>query len=297
MRAIKRNTQTGPSRDGRKNYSKNLISTTDQKINRSMSRWLTHLILTALTIFVFCSSAKANNGAATEIETEYLVQAMTMKTDLLRDYETLLRVYYSLKQKTTNPNSFPSANYNPSMANDPTIGPISRARFSEKNSDRLPEFSLAAYLELQAQLDRDPRLMGNSFLKRMLEYGARGQANDVFQRIGTYALVPYDSTLEPDRRMDLSRNIGNPVSALALLEAQEVFRNVSTKSGYPHNGAEVDPTRKTEWGNKVKAKAFELRKELRARGLTKSMRASKSQAAKAAAQCAQGFRSIAPEYQ
>ena len=170
------------------------------------------------------------------------------------------------------------------------------------------EFSNAAYLEFQDELDRDPRLRGNSYIRRMKEYG-HGQANDIFQRIGTYAQEPFGE-LRRGHLLTLYMEVGNPVMALGMVESHEIFLEESKKAGYTQNGNPAAQSKKAEWAAIVEKKAIDLEHEIRELGYDpkdvggRQLSLGKSRAGKARANrppagggggttsCATAFRSI-----
>ena len=219
---------------------------------RTFHRW----ILTALTITVVAlpgTSAWARDDVVAPpeamliptAEQEARVYLATMKTKerLLADYRKLLEVYYELKLKSDNPRVFENGAYYAGGTLPPT---------TEKPS----EFASVHYAEFKAQLDRDPRLKGNLYVKKMQAYGT-GQANDVFQRLGGYSMESFES-LDRAVYMKLYREVANPIQSVAMLEANETYAQVSKKMGYANNGRAVSPERMREWLQAVDEKEREL---------------------------------------
>lgn len=224
-----------------------------------MVRYLYRHILLTLMVAILAWSfllgtlspahARDREPVSPELESKYFTGAIRLKDRLLQDYRSVVSVYYELKTKSATPNSFP----NPRSTSD-----------APGTNAHLYEFSLAAYDEFKDELEKDPRLRGNSYVRRMKEYG-QGQANDVFQRIATYAQEPFQE-LPRGVLSTLSMESGNGVMALGMLDAHEVFLEESKKAGYPQNGRQGAPADRTEWAEMVKNKSLELEKEIRELG-------------------------------
>lgn len=178
-----------------------------------------------------------------EQQARVYLATMKSKERMLADYKKLLEVYYELKLKSDNPRVFENGSYYAGGTQPPT-------------TEKPTEFASVHYDEFKAQLDRDPRLKGNLYVKKMQAYGT-GQANDVFQRLGGYAMEPFES-LDREVYMSLYRDVANPIQSVAMLEANETYAKVSKKMGYTNNGRAVSPERMREWLQAVEEKEREL---------------------------------------
>lgn len=262
-------------------------------------------ILSVFTLGVFTSAeARDREPVPPSIEAEYFVKAIRLKDRLLEDYKKVLTAYYELKKKSATPDVFPNPMYSLEMAGNMSLPEDLRTRLSQPTTKSFFEFSHAAYEEFKEELERDPKLRGNTYIRRMKEYGG-GQANDVFQRIGTYAQEPFEN-LRKGMQLMLYMETGSPITALGMVESHEVFLEVSKKAGYPQNGNPAALPKKLEWTEVVDKKAIQLEAEIRELGYdlrgrklsaasTKKPRAAKGgpNSGGGAGSCATAFRSIA----
>lgn len=288
---------------------KSKVMSLKNSLKMSFRHFITTLLMGAIVMGVLSSAhARDREPVPPSVEAQYFVNAVRLKERLLADYREVVAAYYELKKKSASPDTFPNPLYSLELAANTSLAEDARARVSNPTVKSLFEFSHAAYLEFQDELDRDPKLRGNTYIRRMKEYG-HGQANDIFQRIGTYAQEPF-SELRRGHLLTLYMEIGNPVMAVGMVESHEIFLEESKKAGYEQNGNPAAQTKKAEWAAVVEKKAMDLEHEIRELGydpkdvggrpksLGKS-RASKTRANRLAAgggggpsSCATAFRSI-----
>jgi hypothetical protein len=185
-----------------------------------------------------------------ELQAEVFLATIENRDKLLADYRKLLEVYFQLKKRSSKPNEFQNAAFNASMPG--TVQP--------RTTETLAEFGVAHYDEFKVQLEADPRLKGNIYVAKMRAYGT-GHANDVFHRVAASTLEELGIKEGPIFRQ-LIRNVSSAIQAVGMLEANEVFKEVSRQNGYPLNGLRSRPDSLAEWRAEIQAKEAELRPTL-----------------------------------
>lgn len=245
-------------------------------------------------VFSFGAQAQTDESASKELQAQVYARAFQLKDRLIDDYAELLVVYYEYKRKSADPNAFANPHYSPERANDPRISATIRQVIGTKNNPTAAEFSVAIYDEFKTQLDADPRLKENSYVRQMKTYRV-GEAADIFQRVDSYTLDSL-SGLSGKQKKQLGDEIAVHVKALAMKEADETFSRVSAEAGYPENKRRVSPqlveTRLASFkhaANELIVKSIRLKKELQAIGFTPSFSGRSSQGRSFTSSCPSEF--------
>lgn len=195
------------------------------------------------------SSAPKKVDVPPELAAQVYVETMQMSEQLLSDYRQVLEVYYELKKHSAHPGEFPNYSYDPKLA--ASLPETVRGMFEAKSIKTVQEFDFEMYKEFQAQIDAHPALKNNTYLQRMREYGS-GRANDVFQRVGSYALEKAEfKGLTESLHAAAYRYVASPVMALSMHRSKAVFVEVSKSHGYPANGADQGPIDIESWQETV----------------------------------------------
>lgn len=196
----------------------------------------------------------------------YISDSLNLVRTLTEDHKKLLIVYYRLKQQSSTPNIF----YNPlHIQKSPNINSSATPTLdylTQEQVSSISELNWKEYLLFQNQIDQDPMLENNLFLKLFKQYGHfanRGATNDIMQRVGFYLEDKYGflKSQNPKLRITLLSEISQNVMGIALTQAKIDFNQISQNFGYIHNQANGSEFELNRWQQKLNAAITQIKNQ------------------------------------
>lgn len=202
------------------------------------------------------STQKNISSAELTIIESYVADSLDLVHRLTEDHKKVLTVYYQLKRQSQSPNTFFNPLHIQKTTNAQTNPTPNLDYLTQEYVTSISELNWKEYLLFQNQIDQDPLLKNNLFLKFFKQYGAfanRGATNDIMQRIGFYLEDKYGflKSQNPKLRITLLSEISQNVMGIALTQAKIDFNQISKDFGYTDNQANGSEFELNRWQNKL----------------------------------------------
>lgn len=215
-----------------------------------MRFWAVVFILSTVCLkAVSVALAADETPVASPSPQRFLGEVDTLTTRLLDDYRVFLEKYYELKKKSATPAEFTVALARATPGAETAYGVADANGVVRLTKLSLDEFSYEEYRKLQAQIDADPVLAKNEFLRRLKAIGF-GNANDVFQRVGGEYAIEL-----PGASRSMIVEHGQNAAGFALEEAKRVFNEVSAQAGYSLNFKPYDAGKSAKYVSRLQSAA------------------------------------------